>query len=230
MNLKFIYNMVLREMTKRSYNQYCALAHSLDIVGERWTLLLVRDLLTGPKRFTDLLRGLPGIGTNLLTSRLKELEEAGILQHDTLPPPAASAVYQLTELGLGLKPAVVALSQWGLETLGSPRKGDHFRSGWSVLAMHSVFRPDAAGGLKETYEFRIGDEVFHARVNDGNLETGQGAAWEPALVIMADPETFLAVASRQLKPMDALGRGALKIQGDPQALARASKVFGLNIP
>src|ERR671921_1724366 len=108
-------------MSKRSYNQYCAVARALDIIGERWTLLIVRELLTGPKRFKDLLEGLPGIGTNLLATRLKDLEGNGILRRATLPPPAGSKVYELTGLGRELEQVVVALSQWGSKLLGSPR-------------------------------------------------------------------------------------------------------------
>src|SRR5712691_3728539 len=99
--------------TRRSYNQYCALARALDVVGERWTLLLVRELLLGPRRYKDLLDGLPGIGTNLLADRLKHLEDAGMIRRVVLPPPAGSAVYELTELGRRLEPAVFELGRWG---------------------------------------------------------------------------------------------------------------------
>ncbi len=107
-------------MSKRSYNQYCAVARALDIVGERWTLLVVRELLSGPKRFKDLLAGLPGIGTNLLTARLKDLEGYRVVRRTILPPPAGSKVYELTELGRSLEPVVAALGQWGLEFLDNP--------------------------------------------------------------------------------------------------------------
>ena len=107
-------------MPKRAYHQYCAIANALDIVGERWTLLIVRELLMGPKRFTDLVNGLPGIGTNLLAARLKEMEEAGLLDHRTLPPPSASSVYSLTELGGGLRPVIDELWSWGSKTMISP--------------------------------------------------------------------------------------------------------------
>src|SRR5690349_11519667 len=103
----------MRGMTQRSYNLYCPLTHALDLVGERWSLLIIRNLFTGPKRFSDLLRGLPGIATSVLTTRLKTLEESGVIQSRYLPPPAASSVYELTPYGLGLRPAMDALFLWG---------------------------------------------------------------------------------------------------------------------
>src|SRR5215470_18393749 len=110
----------------RSYNQYCAVARSLDVIGERWTLLIIRDLLVGPKRYKDLLDGLPGIGTNLLAARLRDLEKAGIVRRTLLPPPAASTVYELTEVGRALEPAIFAIGRWGARFLGSPRETDTF--------------------------------------------------------------------------------------------------------
>jgi DNA-binding HxlR family transcriptional regulator len=123
---------------KRSYGQYCTVARALDVVGERWTLLLVRELSTGPKRFKDLLGGLPGIGTNLLTNRLKTLEGEGIVRRATLPPPAGSNVYELTELGRSLEPVIVALSRWGARLLDAPREDDEMRAGWAAVAMRSA--------------------------------------------------------------------------------------------
>src|SRR5919202_4903626 len=102
-----------------SYRQYCAVARGLDLVGERWTLLIVRDLLTGPKRYTDLLAGLPGIGTNLLATRLRELEQHGLVARRVLPPPAGSTVYELTDVGQTLEPVVLALGRWGRRLLGA---------------------------------------------------------------------------------------------------------------
>src|SRR5215213_596424 len=140
---------------KRSYGQYCTVARALDVVGERWTLLLVRELSTGPKRFKDLLEGLPGIGTNLLARRLKTLEGKGIVRRATLPPPAGSNVYELTGLGRSLEPVIVALSRWGTRLLDAPREEDDLRAGWAVVALRSALRPGAAVGRSVTYEFRV---------------------------------------------------------------------------
>lgn len=215
-------------MTKRSYNQNCSLAYSLDVIGERWTLLMIREVLTGPKRFTDLLKNLPGIGTNLLTARLKELEEAGVLERKTLPPPAASAVYDLTDLGRQLQPALVELVRWGSKLPRSPTETEHSRPGWAILAMHAAFQSEASRGLKETYEFRIGDEVFYARIDDGVLETGEGHAGSPDLVIVADPQTFRDLTI-DLPIVSAIASGAIRVEGDIAALERLVRVFNLRI-
>ena len=214
-------------MAKRSYNQNCSLAYSLDVIGERWTLLLIRELLTGPQRFTDLLRNLPGIGTNLLAARLKELEEVGVLERKTLPPPAASAVYDLTDLGCELQPALVELVRWGSKLPRAPRGTEYSRPGWAILAMHAAFQPEAAKGLKETYEFRIGDEVFYARINDGTIETGEGHAGDPDLVIVADPQTWLDLASAKLALVQAVASDTIRIEGDLAAVERLAQVFDL---
>jgi DNA-binding HxlR family transcriptional regulator len=201
---------------KRSYGQYCTVARALDVVGERWTLLLVRELSTGPKRFKDLLEGLPGIGTNLLTNRLKALEGEGIVRRATLPPPAGSSVYELTELGGSLEPVIVALSRWGARLLDAPRAEDDLRAGWAVVAMRSALGRGATGG--RTYELRIDEEAFHVRVRDSEegerVEARQGSAPDPDLVVIGDAETFLAVASGLRRPEEAVESGALRVEGE----------------
>ncbi len=200
-------------MGKRSYYQYCTVARALDVVGERWTLLLVRELLTGPKRFKDLLGGLPGIGTNLLTGRLKALEEHGILRRATLPPPAGSGVYELTETGRSLEPVILALSRWGAGLLDAPREGEDLRAGWAAVAVRSAVGTGVRAG---TYEFRIDGEAFHLRVGGGEEEGAklrQGPAQDPDLVVAGDAGTFLAVASGRLGPEEAVGSGGLRVEG-----------------
>ncbi len=206
-------------MGKRSYDQYCTVARALDVVGERWTLLLVRELLTGPKRFKDLLGGLPGIGTNLLTGRLKALEEHGIVRRATLPPPAGSGVYELTETGRALEPVILALSRWGASLLDDPREGEDLRAGWAAVAVRSAVGSRATGESAGTYEFRIDGEAFHLRVG-GDKEEGaklrQGPAQDPDLVVAGDAGTFLAVASGRLGPEEAVGSGGLRVEGDDE--------------
>jgi len=201
---------------KRSYGQHCTVARALDVVGERWTLLVVRELSTGPKRFKDLLEGLPGIGTNLLAARLKMLEGEGIVRRAMLPPPAGSNVYELTGLGRSLEPVIVALSRWGARLLEAPREEEVLRAGWGVVAMRSVLGPEAADGRPGTYEFRIDGEAFHLRVGDGGerLEARQGPAPDPDLVVIGDAETFLAVVSGRISPEEAVESGALRIEGE----------------
>ena len=205
-------------MGRRSYDQYCTVARALDVVGERWTLLLVRELLTGPKRFKDLLGGLPGIGTNLLTGRLKALEEEGILRRATLPPPAGSKVYELTELGRSLEPVIVELSRWGSRLLGTPRGEDDLRPAWAAVALRSVFDATAAPpGSKETYEFRIDGEVFHVRVEGGGVEARQGPAADPDLVVAGTTEAFIAVAAGRMGPEEAVRAGSIRVEGSRES-------------
>lgn len=215
-------------MSKRSYNQYCAIAHALDLVGERWTLLVVRELLTGPKRFTDLMNSLGSIGTNLLAARLKDLEANDVVERKVLPPPAASSVYGLTELGWELEHVITELWRWGRKTQNERRVEDRFTPGWSVLAMKYAFLPDKATGLKETYEYHIGAEVFYARINDGEIATAQGSAEYPDMVIETDPETFFDVVSLERSLVEAVDNGAVQlVKGDKNILKRACRVFGL---
>src|SRR5438876_3233632 len=154
-------------MTSRSYDQFCGIARALDLVGERWALLIVRDLILGPKRFTDLKRGLPGVGTNILAARLKELERGGVVRRRTLPPPAASTVYELTDYGRGLEEILLAFGRWGARTLGSRAPGQRLRSGWLAVALKAYFRPEAAAELHATVELRFPDGAYHARIDHG---------------------------------------------------------------
>ena len=203
---------------KRSYGQYCTVARALDVVGERWTLLLVRELSTGPKRFKDLLEGLPGIGTNLLANRLKTLEGEGIIRRTTLPPPAGSNVYELTDLGGSLEPVIVALSRWGARLLDAPREEEDLRAGWAAVAMQSALGRGTADRRPGTYEFRIDGEAFHVRIRDSEeeerVEVKQGPASDPDLVVIGAAETFLAVVSGRRSPEEAVRSGALRAEGE----------------
>ena len=165
-------------MSKR-YEQYCPVAHALGAVGERWSLLIVRELLHGPKRYTDLSASLPGIGSNILAARLKELETAGIVTKRRLEPPFASQVYELTEYGLGLKPVMRELALWGLRTIGPPTDDDEFAPGWLYGALDTVFAPVAPSG---SFEFRIAGEV--ASLVDG--EPRRGSIDDPDVLVEAD--------------------------------------------
>ena len=217
-------------MPQRTYGQFEGLARALDVVGERWTLLLVRDLLLGPRRYTDLLDGLPGIGTNLLARRLRQLEDAGVVRKAKTPPPASSTVYELTQRGRELEPALLILARWGMESMGQPSGTEALRPGWGVLAMRTVFNPEAAAGLHETYEFRVDDDVFHAIIDDGRMEAKQGPAPDPQVVISTDVETLLRVAARQVNPLDAIAHGQAQLSGDPSAALRCVEIFGFPEP
>jgi DNA-binding HxlR family transcriptional regulator len=215
--------------TKRNYDQYCAIARALEVVGDRWTLLLVRELLTGPKRHTDLRAGLPGIATNILGDRLQLLQQAGLLRRTTLPPPAAATVYELTDRGRQLKPVLLALAGWGLPLLGSPRTQDAYRLGWLVLALEQRFDPQAGRGVELTWELRVGDEVLHVRVRDGAVQTLQGPAPAPEVVLEADRDVFLAWGTGQLSDEQALAAG-LRVTPGPQALQQLRRLFPNRLP
>src|SRR3954465_2795182 len=160
-------------MAKR-FDQYCPIAHALSLVGERWSLLVVRELMRGPKRYTDLAAGLPGIGTNVLATRLRELEAAGLVERRRLPPPAASTVYELTEYGAGLEEVMHAVARWGARSVGLPRREDDLDPTGGLGAFPAPVYPDRAGGLTETFVIRIDDDVFTVRVTDGRLHTELG--------------------------------------------------------
>src|SRR5919206_636940 len=146
----------------KHYDQYCPVAHALDLVGERWALLVVRELMPGPKRYTDLADHLPGIGTNILAARLRDLETCGVVTKRTLPPPAASRVYELTEYGRALRPVLRELAMWGARSLGPPTADDVLFPGWLENALGTVLAPFAPPGR---FEFRVGEEV--ASIVDG---------------------------------------------------------------
>jgi len=151
----------------KHYDQYCPVAHALDVVGDRWALLVVRELMLGPKRYTDLADGLPGIGTNILAARLRYLEAAGVVTKKTLPPPAASRVYDLTDYGRALKPVIRELALWGAQSLGPPTAADELFPGWLLNPIEMILAPLAPAGR---FEFRAGDEI--ASLVDGVAHAG----------------------------------------------------------
>ena len=214
---------------RRSYDQYCALARGLDVIGERWTLLIVRDLLLGPKRYTDLLEGLPGIGTNLLADRLHEMERLGLIGRSVLPPPAGSAVYRLTQAGEALEPALMAIGRWGARFLqGGPKRSDILVPRAYFVAIRAAFRPELARGLHETYEFRLGDlGVFEVRVEDGDAFTAEREASRPDAVFTMDVQTLNVLLFQLLSAKDAVEKGRVQVKGDPSALERFVKIFAL---
>ena len=167
-------------MTKR-YDEYCPVAHALGLVGERWALLVVLELMRGPKRYTDLAENLRGIGTNILASRLRDLEAGGVVAKRSLPPPAASKVYELTDYGRELRPVIRELALWGARTLGPPTHEDELFPGWLANALDTVLAPRAPLGR---FEFRVGEEV--SSLVDG--EVLDGPVENPDVVVEGDPE------------------------------------------
>jgi DNA-binding HxlR family transcriptional regulator len=211
-------------MAKR-FDQYCPVANALSIVGERWALLVVRELLKGPRRYTDLAAGLPGIGTNVLATRLRELEAGGVVARRRLPPPAASTVYELTEYGAGLEEVIHAIARWGARSLGLPRREDDLDPEWGLNAFPALLYPERARGLTETYVIRVDDDAFTVRLVDGRLHVGIGATENPDLDVATDVATFFALASGGLPPREAIDQGLVRLEGDPETLERCFRVF-----
>lgn len=213
-------------MSRREYGQFCGLARALEIVGERWALLIVRDLLVGPRRYTDLRNGLPRIPTNILAARLKEMEKAGVVHRRLLPRPAGSIVYELTEYGRGLEEAVLSLGRWGARSLGEPRPDEEVTSDSMVMALRSTFHPEAANRITAGYELRMGDVVIHAIVHDGQARISEGGLPKPDLVIETGPAIGRLLA-REVSPADAVARGEVKLTGDAALLPRFVDAFAI---
>lgn len=214
-------------MTKesRSYNQYCPLARTLDVLGERWTLLIVRELLSGPKRFKDLQDALAGIGTNLLSSRLKEIERNGLIVRAKLPPPGVASVYELTEHGRKLDETLLSLIRWGIPLLAKPKKADeYFMPHWLLHGMLSAFNPSLAQGISETYEFHVDEEVFHTRVHDGQASGDMGKGHNPDLVWVSNSEQFMGLVFRLNTPQQAFAEGLIKV-GNVAIVERVLHIF-----
>jgi DNA-binding HxlR family transcriptional regulator len=216
-------------VTMRTYDDACAAAHALDLVGERWALLVVRELLLGPKRFTDLRAGIPKASPNVLAQRLRELEGAGVVRRRKLPPPAASRVYELTEWGLELEPVVISLGRWGAR---SPSKPCDAELGVDslILSFRTMFDPRAADGLKASYELRLGEDRFRAEVAGDQFEIVRGDADRPDAAIETDVGTLAALVYDDRRLEEALGSGDVKIQGDESVVERFLGLFALPEP
>jgi len=215
--------------TGRTYDDGCAAAHALDLVGDRWALLVVRELLLGPKRFTDLRSGLPNASPNVLAQRLRGLEAAGVVRRGKLPPPAASRIYELTEWGQDLEPVIIALGRWGVR---SPTKPPDAELGVDslILSFRTMFDPERAEGLSASYEFRLGEDRFRAEVAGGRLEIERGSAEAPDATIETDARTLAALVYDDLVLDDALSSGDLRIEGDRDVVERFLALFPLPEP
>src|SRR5918995_4368615 len=195
----------------------CGIAHASELLGQRWALLVVRELLLGPKRFTDLRTGIPDISPNVLGQRLRELEESGIVRRRKLPPPAAARVYELTEWGQELEPAVLALGRWATSSPVFPRDAG-MGSDSMVLAIKSAFDREAAAGLDASYGLEFGEEVFRIEVADGELIARRGEADDPDAVIRTDPNSLAGVVFRGNRLGKAVEDGAVRIDGSRRAV------------
>jgi DNA-binding HxlR family transcriptional regulator len=212
-------------MAQHAYEQYCGLARALDVAGDRWTLLIVRELVPGPRRFSDLVDGLPGISRPLLTERLRTLEQDGIVARRELPPPAARRVYELTERGRELAAAMAPLIVWGSRLLGKRAQTDSFRARWAAVGMIALADRDAPKGVRETYQYVIGGTPFYFAVDDGSIELHDGYADDPAVTLSTDEDTFAGIVSGKIKASAAGRRGALTVTGERSAVKRLGTIF-----
>jgi DNA-binding HxlR family transcriptional regulator len=209
-------------MKQRTYNQYCPIAHTLDLVGDRWALLILRDLLLGPKRFSDLLGGLPGIGTNILTDRLKGLEQAAIVQRRMLPPPAASAVYELTPRGRELEGPLMALAQWGGATLGTLQPDQCISRDSVRLTARALIRRLSAG-QPGTYSVVVNEPHFIDRIGfrvaDEQVQLDEALLPPAELTLTLDVNTLFALVGGHTTLAEAIASGAAQLMGTEERLA-----------
>ena len=235
-------------MAARSYGQYCGVTTAVELIGERWALLIVRDLLVGPRRYTDLKAGLPRIPTNILALRLKELQDAGVVRR--VPLSHRGLVYELTAYGRQLEPIVLALGRWGFAAMGEPDPDDVVTADSLTMALRTAFRPDAAGALPATgYDLHVGDVGLRARVDGvalavrrldarergldgedvGGAEAGSSAEDQgPDAVFVAGPG-IRGIISGELAPDDALARGVVRVpRGDAALLGRFAATFHID--
>lgn len=213
-------------MAAREYGQFCGLARALEAVGERWTLLIVRNLLSGPQRYTDLRKGLPAIPTNILAARLKQLEEAGLAVRRALPRPERAVVYELTEYGRDLEPVLIALGRWGARTMGEPREGEVVTAESVAMAFRTTYRPEAVRDATVGYEVRMGDFTLRLQITDGALTVGIGPHPDPDLVIeRLNDRGVHALLTGARTPEQALADGSVRIEGDSALLHRFVETF-----
>lgn len=209
----------------RTYNRYCALSRALDVIGERWSLLIVLELLSGPKRFTDLEQGVAGIARNLLSKRLKHLQACEVIQKRDLEPPAHSTVYELTDTGRALEPAIRELQRWGVEFLGFPDEDQELRGEWILEALISLADESEIGDFSATYAFQLDDSMFHLRIADGSVEGREAPFQNIDLTVRGTAHAFAeAMVSQQ--PVDRLADdGGLEFEGDPSLFDRLRALY-----
>jgi DNA-binding HxlR family transcriptional regulator/putative sterol carrier protein len=213
---------------KRSYADACGIGRALDVVGERWAIHVVRELLLGPKRFTDIRSALPQLSSDVLAQRLRELEGAGVVAHRVLPPPAASKVYELTARGRELEPVLIQLGRWGAR-LPLP-EGLCMSVDSHIVSLRTLFDPELAADLDARIELRLGDERFRVEVADGQIEAERGEAAAPDAVLATAPATFIDLLHGVRKLSEATRCGDAVVEGDRRVLTRFLRLFPLPEP
>jgi DNA-binding HxlR family transcriptional regulator len=203
----------------RSYGQYCALARALDVVGDRWTLLIVRELaVKGPSRYTDLRHGLPGIATNMLADRLREMEEQGIVRREEAPPPVATTLFSLTERGDELRPVLFALGRWGVPLMDE-RGDDEWRGYWLKYPLEELFADVSPEQPPVALELHTDDGPVTVTTENGRVRVSPGPAQDPDAVVSGDPEDVIELLKGTIDVRAARRRG-VQVEGDADAIAR----------
>lgn len=198
---------------KRGYGEACPVAHSLDVIGDRWAMLLIRELRLGPRRFTDLQDGLRNAGPTVLSQRLRDLEKNGVLRRRTLPPPASAKVYELTDWGAELEPVFRALARWGMRS-PNPREGD-LTNDTVMLGLRTFWQ--SKPGWTATLQLNLGRDSYRLSIVDGDLVSlSRGEAERPDATITTDRTTFNLVSAKEMPLAEALKRGTLRIDGEAE--------------
>jgi DNA-binding HxlR family transcriptional regulator len=221
--------MSLKELGKRSYDDGCAMAHALDLVGERWALLVIRELMLGPKRFTDLRASLPGISANVLTQRLEDLEAVSILERRKLPPPIATWVYRLTAWGMELEPIVQSFGKWAARSPHMP-EGAHMSVNSVVLSFRTMFNSDAAGDFKARLQLILSGEPFQVTIADGEIEIVRGEIARPDAMLNGSSDAIASIVYGGRELEEAVRAGELIAAGDIAKLKRFARLFPLPEP
>ena len=209
----------------RGYRQFCGLAQALDLIGGRWALLIIRDLLTGPKRFSELQEGLPGVPTNVLTARLRELEDEGIVLRRAHERPGGGVVYDLTDFGRELEQPIMRLGFWGARAMGPMNPDDHFSIDSLALALRGSFRPEHADKRPRLYEFNVEGQSLRALVADGKLVVPSASTDDPDLVVDAEADVLAGLLSGEMSLDTARKTGRLQVQGTKAEAGRMLEMF-----
>jgi DNA-binding HxlR family transcriptional regulator len=215
-------------MANGSDHGHCGLTAGLGVVGERWSLLLVRELLIGPARFTALLENMPGIGATLLARRLRALAGHGVVERVPVPGAGHEMRYQLTDLGEQLRHPLLGLARWGLGFLSDDDRGGTTRAAWGFLAVQSMVVRAAVPESDDTYEFRVDEQAFVVEVRDGAVRFSREPTTEPDVTVECDADTFVRIGARLLAPADAIMTGAVRITGSQPAVRRCVRMLGLD--
>lgn len=212
----------------RDYGDYCGLAHALDLIGSRWTLLIVRELLTGSKRFTDLEQGLPGIPTNILSARLRELEDAGLVERRLLPRPLSGVVYELTDYGRELEGPLIGLGLWGAKSLGAPKSGDHFSCSALALGLRAMLHPERAGDARFSFELRSDGIFLRGSLEDGTLTVPAENVDAPDIAMEAEPEVLSGLFYGIDSLDEAIDSGRLQLSGSRDQARQFFDIFHMH--